>query len=98
MKAAKRYSHGLVFTAAYTFSKTLDSYEGAGNLFNGSTFKSLASDSLPHMLTISIDYVVEPYGFIRNNTVARTLLAGRRPGVEQQPRDVSAGLQHTPIP
>ncbi len=75
VKATQRYSHGLVSTLAYTFSKTLNNYQGAGDLLNRSDFKGLASDSLPHMLTLSFDYTVEAYGFVKNSKVARALLA-----------------------
>lgn len=76
VKATKRYSHGLDFGLAYTFSKTLDSWEGAGNLFNRSTFKSLASSGRPHLLTISMNYTAPAYGFVKNSRLTRTLLAG----------------------
>jgi hypothetical protein len=74
-KLTKRYSHGFDFTAAYTFSKTLDSWEGAGNLYDRKTFKSLASDGRPHMLTISVNYTVQPSGFVKKNRLTRALLA-----------------------
>ena len=35
-KLTKRYSHGLTMTGAYAFSKTLDSFSGAGNIFDRS--------------------------------------------------------------
>jgi Carboxypeptidase regulatory-like domain/TonB dependent receptor-like, beta-barrel len=75
-KLTKRSSHGLTMTAAYAFSKTLDSFSGAGDIFNRSTFKSLSPNDRPHLLSFSIDYTVPAYGFIRKNRVARTLLAG----------------------
>jgi hypothetical protein len=75
MKLTKRYSHGLDFTAAYTFSKTLDSWEGAGNIYNRSTFKSLAGEDRPHGLGLSVNYTVQPSGFVKQNRLTRALLA-----------------------
>lgn len=74
-KATKRYSAGLDFTASYAFSKNLDSWEGNGNIFDRSSFRTLASYSQPHVLTVSINYKVPAYGFVAKNRLARTLLA-----------------------
>src|ERR1051326_5731630 len=74
-KATKRFSHGLNLTASYAFSKNLDNWEGSGNIFDRSSFKSLASTSLPHLLTISIDYRVPAHGFSALNRWGRALLA-----------------------
>jgi hypothetical protein len=74
-KATKRYSHGVDASLAYTFSKTLDNYEGNGEVFSRNSFKSLASDGRPQMLTISVNYTVQRYGFLKTNKVARAILA-----------------------
>lgn len=74
-KATKRFSHGLDFTASYAYSKNLDNWEGSGNIFDRSTFKSLASTSQPHLLTISIDYRVPASGFLAHNRFVRALFA-----------------------
>ena len=75
-KLTKRYSHGLTMTGAYAFSKTLDSFSGAGNIFDRSTFKSLSPNDRPHILSFSIDYTIPAFGFIGKNRIARTVLAG----------------------
>jgi hypothetical protein len=74
-KATKRFSHGLQFTASYAYSKNLDNFEGSGNIFDRSSFKSLASTSLPHVLTTSINYTVPATGFAGRSKLTRTLLA-----------------------
>ncbi|HEY2015169.1 MAG TPA: TonB-dependent receptor [Bryobacteraceae bacterium] len=74
-KITKRYSHGLDFSASYAYSKNLDSWEGNGNVFSRSTFKSLASSSQPHILTISVNYRLPAYGFASKNKYARKVLA-----------------------
>ena len=43
-------------TGAYAFSKTLDSFSGAGNIFNRGTFKSLSPNDRPNVLSFSISY------------------------------------------
>src|ERR1019366_3635969 len=58
LKLTKRYSHGLDFSASYAYSKNLDNWEGNGNVYDRSSFKSLTSYSLPHVLTTSINYRV----------------------------------------
>ena len=74
-KVTKRYSSGLDFTASYAFSKNLDNWEGNGNVYDRSSFKSLTSYSLPHVLTTSINYRVPAVGFVAKNRPARALLA-----------------------
>lgn len=74
-KLTKRMSHGLEFSVSYAFSKNLDNYEGAGNIFDRPSFKSLASSSQPHILTNAINYQVPAYGFLGKSRVAKALLA-----------------------
>jgi hypothetical protein len=61
---------------AFAHSKTIDSFSGAGNLFNRSTFKSLSSGDRPNLLSISVDYTTQPYGFLQKSRIARAVLAG----------------------
>ena len=75
-KATQRFSHGLVFTVAYAYSKNLDNWEGSGNIFDRSSFKGLASSSLPHVLTTSVDYQIPSHGFTARNRLTQTLFAG----------------------
>ena len=63
-------------TGAYAFSKTLDSFSGAGNIYDRGTFKSLSPNDRPHILSFSVDYTIPAFGFLRTNRLARTLVAG----------------------
>jgi len=76
-KITKRYSHGLTLTGAYSFAKVLDSFSGSGNIFNRSTFRSLSpTNDIPNILSFSVNYTIQPYGFVKNNRVARAIIAG----------------------
>jgi hypothetical protein len=75
-KLTKRFTHGLSALVAYSHSKTLDSTSGAGNLYNRGTFKSLSLNDRPNILSVSLDYTTQSYGFLKNSKLARTLLAG----------------------
>ena len=75
-KATKRLSNGLEFTVSYAYSKNLDNWDGSGNIFDRSSFKSLAASDTPQLLTISYDYTVPRHGFTDRNRLTRTLLAG----------------------
>jgi len=75
-QANKRFSRGLQFTVSYAYSKNLDNWDGAGNIFDRSSFKGLASTSLPHVLTTSVNYMVPTAGFTARNRLTRTVLAG----------------------
>jgi len=74
-KATKRLSHGLNATASYAFSKNLDNTSGAGNIFNRGSFKSLNGGDTPHLLTISVDYLLPAFGFVAHNKLAKAVLA-----------------------
>ncbi len=75
MKVTKRLSHGLTATAAYAFSKSLDSSTNAGNLYDRRSFKGLSATDLPNVLSLSVDYTVPAIGFVKQNKLARTLLS-----------------------
>jgi hypothetical protein len=75
-KLTKRYSHGLTVTGSYAWSKTLDNYEGSGDLFHRADFKGLSVQDHPQILSISINYTMPAYGFTKKNKFARTVLAG----------------------
>ena len=74
-KLVKRYSRGLTFTASYAFSKTLDSYEGNGYIFNRQDFKGLSVQDRPQILSISVNYTMPAYGFTKKNMFTRALLS-----------------------
>jgi hypothetical protein len=83
-KVVKRYSKGLTFTGSYAFSKTLDSHEGNGNVFNRQDFKGLSVQDRPHLLSISVNYTMPAYGFVRKNLMTRALLSGWTIGTVSQ--------------
>jgi hypothetical protein len=74
-KVIKRLSYGLTATATYTFSKTLDSTTNAGSIYDRSSFKGLAVNDYPNIFSLSVDYTVPAFGFVKNNRLAKTLLS-----------------------
>jgi hypothetical protein len=77
VKATKRYSNGLDATVSYAYSKNLTNISSAsGNIFDRSTFKGLSPDDRPHILTISINYALPAYGFVKQSRLARLALSG----------------------
>jgi hypothetical protein len=75
-KLTKRFSHGLTAIGSYAFSKTLDNFEGVGNIFNRSDFKGLSAQDHPQILSISVNYTIPAHGFTNRNRLTRTVLAG----------------------
>ena len=76
VKVTKRNTHGLEITLAYAFSKTLNSFNGNGNVLNRGDFKSLDPNDHRQLATISLNYVTPAAGFIGKSRFARTALAG----------------------
>jgi hypothetical protein len=79
IKATKRYSRGLDFTAAYTWSKTLatvESHDGGivpqNDVFNRPNGKSLSSSDQPHVFVTGFNYQVSGGGA---NKVLKALLS-----------------------
>jgi len=56
MKATKNYSHGLDFTASFTWSKELVTGQGVNDVFNRANQKSLASTSQPFLFVVGFNY------------------------------------------
>lgn len=83
-KLIKRYSRGLTFTASYAFSKTLDNYEGNGNVFNRQDFKGLSINDRPQILSISVNYTMPAYGFAKKNVFTRAAFSGWTVGTVSQ--------------
>ena len=77
-KLIKRFSYGLTATATYTFSKTLDSTSNAGSIYDRGSFKGLAINDVPNLISLSIDYTVPAIGPVKRSAIARTLLSGWR--------------------
>jgi len=74
VKLTKRYSHGLDFTAAYTFSKTLatvEAHDGTivplNDVYNRGNAKTLSSSDQPHVFVTGFNYQVP--GFSSNRVV-----------------------------
>lgn len=77
----RRYSQGLLFQVAYTFSKSItdtagtDSNRGTLDLFDRRAGRGLSPDDVPHRFVSSFIYDL-PFGGWFNNGAAKTLLGG----------------------
>lgn len=80
LKLTRRFSHGLTATASYAYSKALDSTTNAGSLYDRGSFKGLSATSFPNVFSLSVDYTVPAFGFVKTNKVARLLLSDWRLG------------------
>jgi hypothetical protein len=83
VKATKRYSFGLDFLVSYAWSKNLaTANDGTGttvpinNVFNRQNQKVISNLDQPHLLTVSYNYVIPQFGFMKTNRFARTALSG----------------------
>jgi hypothetical protein len=76
MKVTSRNMHGFEATLAYAFSKTLNNFNGNGNVMNRGDFKSLDPNDHRQLATISLNYVTQAKGILGKNRFARTALAG----------------------
>jgi hypothetical protein len=83
-KLIKRYSRGLMFTVSYAFSKTLDTWEGNGYIFNRSDFKGLSNQDRPHLLSVAVNYTVPAFGLAKKNFLTRAVLSGWTVGTMSQ--------------
>jgi hypothetical protein len=77
-KVVKRFSHGLTATGTFTWSKSLDSTTGAGNIYDRQTFKGLAVADYPHIFSLSVDYTVPALGPVKRHGLTRALLSDWR--------------------
>lgn len=80
VKATKRFSYGLTATFAYAFSKTLDNAYNVGSIYDRKSFKGLSPNYLPHVASLSVNYTVPAYGFVKQNRLARGFLSGWKIG------------------
>lgn len=77
----RRYSKGLLFQVAYTYSKSItdlagvDSNRGTLDLFDRSAGKGLSSDDVPHRFVSSVLYEIPLTSFLGNG-FAKTALGG----------------------
>ena len=82
-KVTKRFSKGLDFTVAYTFSKNLATVVEQGgatirvnDVFNRAALKALSPNDQPHVFVTNFRYEVPMFGFMNRNGLTRALLAG----------------------
>jgi hypothetical protein len=73
MKATKTYSHGLDFTAAFTWSKELVTGQGVNDVFNRANQKSLASSSQPFLFSLGFNYETPK---LTENRIIRNVVRG----------------------
>jgi hypothetical protein len=73
MKATKTYSHGLDFTAAFTWSKELVTGQGVNDVFNRANQKSLASSSQPFLFSLGFNYETPK---VTENRIIRNVVRG----------------------
>jgi hypothetical protein len=81
VKVTKRFSYGLTAMFSYAFSKTLDNATNAGSIYDRSSFKGLSPNYLPHIASLSFDYTVPAFGFVKRNSVAKAVLSGWKLGM-----------------
>lgn len=82
-KLTKRYSFGLDFTMAYTWSKNLTNTEDqdgtvvpTNDVFNRQLQKALSREDQPHVFVTGFNYAIPTAGFAKRNLFTRTLLGG----------------------
>jgi hypothetical protein len=80
LKVTKRYSNGLTAMFSYAFSKTLDNATNAGSIYDRKSMKGLSPNNIPHIASLSVNYTVQPYGFVRQHRIAKAVLSGWKLG------------------
>ena len=78
VKVTKRLSHNFYGSAAYSFSKTLDSTSNDGNIYDRESFKGLSPNYYPHIFSFNAAYTVPAAGFARKSRMARAVLSDWR--------------------
>jgi len=83
VKATKRFSNGLDFILAYTFSKNLTTVTQQGgdtvpvaDVFNRRATKAISPNDQPHILVANFRYELPAFGFGARNGLTRALLQG----------------------
>lgn len=99
LKVTKRFSHGLDFTYAYTFSKELQNGTGGDifDVFNRRINKSLSTLSRPHASVLAVNYTTPNWG---RNRIVRQLTGGWMLGAVLQYASgtpIAAPLAQNPI-
>ena len=82
-KVTKRYSFGLDFSMAYTWSKNLTNVEDqdgsvvpTNDVFNRKLQKALSREDQPHVFVTGFNYTVPTASFAKNNAFAKVALSG----------------------
>jgi hypothetical protein len=73
VKVTKRYSHGLDFTAAFTFAKELSTNGANADVFNRGTLKGLTGGGIPLIFVTGFNYEMPK---LTENRVVRALVGG----------------------
>jgi hypothetical protein len=73
VKATKRYSRGLDFTAAFTWAKEEVTGQGVNDVFNRDNQKSLASTSQPFLFVVAFNYELPK---VTENRIVRNIVGG----------------------
>lgn len=83
IKATKRYSYGLDFVLAYTWSKNLTTVEDQGaeavpinDAFNRRNQKTYSRLDQPHIFVTGFNYRLPAFGFAKRGGLTRQLLSG----------------------
>ena len=82
-KLTKRYSYGLDFTMAYTWSKNLTNTEDqdgsvvpTNDVFNRRNQKALSREDQPHVFVTGFNFALPVLGFAKRNSFTRAALGG----------------------
>ena len=73
VKVTKRYSHGLDFSAAFTFAKELSTNGANGDVFNRAALKGLTGGGIPLIFVTGFNYEVPAWG---TNRFVKGLVGG----------------------
>jgi len=83
VQVTKRFSRGLDFTMAYTWSKnqtTVEDQDGTtiptNDVFNRPLQKSISREDQPHVFVTAFNYELPAFGFAKTNRIARQALSG----------------------
>ena len=73
VKMTKRYSHGLDFSAAFTFAKKLSTNGANGDVFNRAALKGLTGGGIPMIFVTGFNYEIPSLG---TNRFVKALVGG----------------------
>jgi hypothetical protein len=73
VKGTKRYSHGLDFTAAFTWAKEIATGQGVNDVFNRANQKSIVSTSQPFLFSLGFNYELQK---MTDSKIVRSAVGG----------------------